>query len=343
MSSKNTTIHDVARYAGVSSMTVSRVINNAANVREKTRLKVQESIEALNYHPNLSARALSSSKSFRIAILYENPSESYLSTLLVGALEEATRTGHQLCVHKFLHTANSTKLFDELSALSALYEGIIVPPPISDLDIIRDFIAEKNYPALLLSSKHVNGRSSKVYINDFEAAQNITRHLIEMGHSKIGIIKGNPNQHSSSERFNGFLAALKSNEIDLKSDWIETGDYTGESGARSARKLLQLSDRPTAIFASNDDMAVGTLATASEMKLSVPTDLSVVGFDDSPIATQVFPKLTTIQQPVSQMAAHGVNELVKLIAATKSKVLISPSQMTVPFKLIKRDSVSPPT
>ena len=332
----------MAAHAGVSPMTVSRVINAEKNVREETRALVQKSIKALSYKPNLSARALAGNKSYRLALLYGNPSAFYLSELLVGALEEISKHGNQLLVHKVSEDGAEDSVADSLSSLVGAYDGVIVPPPLSDFSSVRDFLHRNDIPAAFLSGLDGNGRSRKVCIDDYEAAKELTSYLIDLGHKKIAFIKGNPNQYSSGERLRGYKDALKEHSVDIEKSFIVPGLFTYRSGLKAAESLLALPTPPTAIFASNDDMAAATLAVAASHGFEVPHKLSVAGFDDSPLASAVFPRLTTVKQPLSDMAAEAVSALLEMVSASDAKKVEPPHRVTMQFQLVRGASTATP-
>ena len=335
-------LSDVARHAGVSSMTVSRVINGESNVRESTKKLVLESISTLNYKPNISARALAGKRAYKLALLYGNPSAFYLSELLVGALEEISQHGHQLLVHKVSKTDSETKVRESLSNLISEYDGVIVPPPLSDYSSVRDFLIYNDLPAIFLSGLSGGGRNRKICIDDFEAARELTTYLIELGHTQIGFIKGNPNQYASEQRLRGYKAALSDQNLSYDKKLVVPGMFTYDSGLKAARKLLIGTKRPTAIFASNDDMAAATLAVAATEGLTVPKDLSVAGFDDSPLASAVFPRLTTIKQPLDEMAALAVNSLIELIGLPKKLGKTDNEIVQMNFRIIHGASTGAP-
>ncbi len=340
---KSIKLTDVARHAGVSPMTVSRVINGEANVRETTKEIVLESIAALNYKPNISARALAGKRAYKLALLYGNPSAFYLSELLVGALEEISRHGHQLLVHKVSETDTEKKVKESLSKLTGEYDGVIVPPPLSDYTHVRDFLIDNDLPAIFLSGLSGGGRSRKICIDDFEAAREITNYLIDLGHSRIGFIKGNPNQYSTKERYRGYKAALSEHGLGLDEKLLAPGLFTYASGLKAAKKLLAGANAPTAIFASNDDMAAATLAVAASEGLTVPDDLSVAGFDDSPLASAVFPRLTTVKQPLDKMAASAVNSLIDLIGRSKNIGADDSEIVQLNYQIVLGDSTDAPS
>ena len=334
---RQVTLADVARHAGVSPMTVSRVINNDSKVRDTTREKVNEAISKLNYAPNIAARNLAGAGSIRICLLYGNPSSAYLGELLMGALEAASDLGAHLVVERT--DESLTPEFIEEN-IDQNWDALIVPPPVSDVSGIRRLVAEKEFPTAFISSATSPGRANEIRIDDNDAAKQITELLLEKGHTRIAIIKGHPNQTTSEKRFEGYCEALEAADLEIRQDYVEQGFFTYRSGLDAAEKLLSLKERPTAIFASNDDMAAGVLAAAARHGLSVPKDLSVVGFDDSPIASTIWPNLTTIRQPVSSMAAQAV-ELVHRLAQPNGHHH-APSTIVMSHHLVERDSVAVP-
>lgn len=306
------TIVDVAKVAGVSTMTISRVVNGDPKVKPSTREKVETAIAELNYAPNVAARALKGSSVRRVCLLYGNPSSAYLGELLLGALEAASEAGIHLIVER---TDPSLDLVALKERFEKDWDAIIVPPPISDVVGLRKLVAHSRFPAVFLSSSTDTGRANEIRIDDYAAALEITNLLISNGHTRIGFIKGNPNQSVSEQRYKGYLSALKEADLPLDIDIVQEGLFTYRSGEQAATRLLALPSRPTAIFASNDDMAAGALSSAARHNIVVPKDLAIVGFDDSPIATTVWPSLTTLRQPVAEMAKAAVEIVLNADAA----------------------------
>lgn len=304
---KRSTISDVAKHAGVSTMTVSRVVNHDNKVREKTRILVENSIAALHYSPNVAAQNLAGGRPLRICILYGNPSSAYLGELLLGALEAASTAVANLIVER-MDTENLT-LDDLKLKFHKDWDAMIVPPPMCDIVGIRKLVAAENFPTIFISSARELGRANEIRIDDRLAARDVTQYLIGKGHENIAFIKGHPNQSVSKARFDGYRDALDDANIAFKSEYVEQGYFTYKSGRDAADILLSLLRPPTAIFASNDDMAAGVLASATRHGFQIPKDLAVVGFDDSPTASIVWPQLTTLRQPVAEMAAKAVEIL----------------------------------
>lgn len=310
------TIKEVAELAGVSQMTVSRVLNRRETVKEATRIKVEDAIRELNYRPNLLARGLAGGKSLFIGLIFHNPSNTYLGELLVGALQACRDEGHHLVIEDFTSEdikEHGPKFVERLGG--AGLDGVIVAPPISEDDDILDALTAAQIVTVLIAPKDVSATDISVSIDDAQAAEEMTQHVIEHGHRKIGFIRGPDNQSSSRRRFRGFKSAMARHGLTVEDGWVAQGDYTYRSGMLAAEAILALPDRPTAIFASNDDMAAGVVSSAQRLGIKVPDDLSVVGFDDTMFATAIWPQLTTVRQPIADMAAESVHLLSRFLRA----------------------------
>lgn len=335
------TIHEVARLAGVSPMTVSRVINSNANVRRDTRELVMRAVRELNYTPNAAARSLAAAQGTRIALIYTNPSSAYLSELLVGALDGAGRKAAQLVIESW----DSVKQSSERSAARKLAQsvaGVILPPPLCESKAVCAELVAADVPVVAIASGRFRPELSSVRIDDFRAARDMTEHLLEFGHTRIGFIKGHPNQTASALRYDGFVAALTAAGITVDPALVQQGFFTYRSGLEAAEKLLDRKRPPTAVFASNDDMAAAVVSVAHRRGLDVPRDLSVVGFDDTASATTVWPELTTVRQPVAAMAATAIELLQQGVRGRKEGKARVVLDHVVPHTLIKRDSVAAP-
>src|SRR5688572_18935304 len=281
------TIHEVARHASVSPMTVSRVINGESNVRDTTRELVMQAVRALNYRPNPAARVLAGARDTRIALIYSNPSASYLSEMLVGALDGSHRAAAQLVLDRW----DNLKPAAEKAAAQKLSEGItgvILPPPLCESKSIAAAFAAEGVPAVAMATGRAREDVSCVRIDDFHAAREMTLHLISLGHSRIAFIKGQPTQTASGQRLAGFEAAMAESGLEVDPALVVQGYFSYKSGLEAAEKLLARKRLPTAVFASNDDMAAAVISVAHRRSLEVPGDISVVGFDDTPIATTVW-------------------------------------------------------
>lgn len=320
-------------------MTVSRVINGEKNVRDSTRDAVNAAIRELNYAPNPAARSLAGADLVRIGLLYANPTAAYLSEFLVGSLDQCSRANIQLVVEKC----------DERHAEAAAQrlvvsgvDGIILPPPLCDFAAVTALLHEANVPAVAVATGKPLPDVSAVRIDDFAAAQAMTRHLIGLGHRRIGFIRGHPNLTASRQREEGYLATLAEAGIAADAALTAQGDFTYRSGFEAAEQLLALSPAPTAVFASNDDMAAATVAAAHRRGLDVPRDLSVVGFGDSALATSVWPELTTIRQPIAEMSRQAVTLLFEEVRSRRAGEKAQHPHALQDFALIRRDSDAAP-
>jgi LacI family transcriptional regulator len=333
------TISDVAELAGVSTMTVSRVINGEGSVRETTRRTVLDAIAELHYAPNRAARSLAGAAQLRMALLYSNPSSSYLSEFLVGSLDQAGRSDIQLVVEKCEGNGDERRVAQRL--ISGI-DGIILPPPLCDSQAMLEYCAEVGVPTVVVATGKPPADATAVLINDRAAAREMTRHLLSLGHMRIGFITGNPNQTVSQERLEGYRAALA--EAGIPQDpALEVGAlFTYRSGLDAAEVLLDLESPPTAIFASNDDMAAATVAVAHRRGLDVPGDLTVCGFDDSPVATTIWPELTTINQPIAEMSRAAVALLAERIRAQRGGHEDPVRREVLDYTLVRRQSDASP-
>jgi LacI family transcriptional regulator len=334
------TMADVAKLAGVSAMTVSRVMNGKGLVRESTRRKVAEAVAALNYTPNQEARNLAGSKPIRVGFLYSNPSAGYLSEFLVGLLSQSGLNNVQLFVEKCEAGEHDAEQARHLIANGL--DGIILPPPLCDSEAIIACVAEAEIPAVVVACGEPDARVGSVSIDDYDAAYRMTRHLIGLGHQRIGFVVGHPNQTASARRLAGYRAAVEEKGADRAEELVVQGMFTYRSGLDAAEHLLALEERPTAIFASNDDMAAACVAVAHRLGLDVPGDLTVTGFDDTALATTIWPELTTVRQPIAEMAREAVQSLVRRVRALREGEDARPERVGMAFELVRRQSDAAP-
>ncbi len=331
------TIADIAQLAGVSKMTVSRVISAPTTVREETRERVARIIAQLHYTPNRSARMLSGARQLRFGLLYNNPRSSYIMDFLMAAIDQASLTDVQLIARGCQLGEDDTAVLNSL--ISSGIDAIILSPPLCDSPTLLELVGSSGIPGLLVSTDGSATDLSSISIDEPAAARQLTEHLLALGHRRIGFIAGEPVLAASHARKAGFLAALDAAGIVPDPALVAQGDFTYPSGRRATEQLLALPDRPTAIFASNDDMAAAATMTARQLGLDVPSQLSVVGFDDSWIATAIYPELTTIRQPIAEMAKRGVALLSELVQADEDDD--RPSQhLRLPHELVVRQSVT---
>ena len=336
---KRSTIDDVARLAGVSIKTVSRVLNNEPNVRTVTRDRVLDAAAELEYRPNLSARRLAANRAFVIAMLYDNPkAPDYVAEVQDGALRACRARGYDLLIHPC--DSRSPTLVKEVLDLhhQATVDGFVVLQPLSDLDQLNQALLDHGILAARVSQRAFPGLPW-ISVCDEEAADEMTEHLIHLGHRRIGFIMGHPDHGSSHDRLAGYRSALARHGIDYDEVLVESGRYDYESGYSCACHLLDLSPRPTAIFASNDHMAMATLTAAHELRLEVPGDLSVAGFDDTSFARFAWPPLTTVRQPVAEVAQLATDVLLDRLQGRAEKS----SDHRLRAKIVPRASTGRPT
>jgi LacI family transcriptional regulator len=330
------TIHDVARHAGVSPMTVSRVINSETNVREETRAKVDASIKALRYSPNLAARSLASADTVHIGILYANSTAAYLSELLLGSLEQSSLSGCQLVLEQCEDLESERKAVQRLIAGGV--DGVVLPAPLCDSEDALKTVASAGIPAVLVTSGRPAPGFPAVSINDFEAAREMTRHLLGLGHRRIAFINGHPGHTASGQRFRGYMEGMTEAGLSVGADQVAQGFFTYRSGLEAAERLLTNGFNPTAIFACNDDMAAATMAVAHRKGLDVPRDIAIAGFDDTPLATMIWPELTTVRRPISDMAREAVRLLIEQVRAKRAGTPPLAKHSLLNFTLVKRES-----
>ncbi len=311
------TIQTVADKAKVSIKTVSRVLNKEGSVRETTRDKVLAIIAELGYEPSPAARALARNSSKIIGLIYDNPSAAYITDVQNGALNACDKNEYSLVIHPCLQEGESlTEDLINLVQRSRL-DGLILTPPITDNKLIIQALLDKKIPFACIAPEQTSSNYSSVSCNDSVIGKEITNYLIDSGHEKIGFIIGHADHGAATQRFTGYQEALLAANINISEDFIVQGDFSFESGLKAAERLLNLSDRPTAIFAANDYMAAGTLRAAFSLGIKVPSELAIVGFDDAPVSRQISPSLSTVKQPVSKMAETATNLLIAKIKDPK--------------------------
>lgn len=335
------TIYDVADHAGVSKTTVSRVLNGNNSVRPLTRATVLNAMRELQYRPNKAARSLASQGEARIGLLYNNPSTAYFSEFLVGALDGSGRYSAQLVVDKCAIGDPEAAADAVRNLVKGGLNGMVLTAPVSESSELIAELTQAGISIVAVATGHFRGEVTCVSIDDFQAAYDMTKFLLRLGHRRIGFVKGHPSHSSSRQRALGFEAALRDTKYKVEKPVLAQGYYSYSSGLEAGEQLLSGDKIPTAIFASNDDMASGVMAVAHRKGLDVPGDLTIVGFDDT-IAGAVWPKLTTIRQPISDIAATALDVIVRNIRSLRSGVRVKPQNYRIPHTLIERESSAPP-
>lgn len=325
------TIRDVSEAAGVSFKTVSRVLNNERHVRPATRERVEAAMKALNFRPSYAARALAGARSFQIALIYDNPSPHYVHTLQMGVRDRCLEDRIRLIVQPCDLT--SPALAAEIGGLidETHVDGVILAPPLGDVAGVTAELARRGIPYIRIAADRPSAAERRVTMDDAGAAADMTRHLIALGHVRIGFVMGHPDHVSAGHRLAGYRAAMAAAGIVADDTMIVPGDYDFETGETVVGRLLDRADRPTAIFASNDDMAAGALAAAHARGIAVPGQVSIAGFDDTDLARAVWPPLTTIRQPIRAIAYAAADLLLDpdMTDGTSDRPALPPYEMIV--------------
>jgi len=330
------TINDVARLAKVSKKTVSRVINQSPFVKEETRAKVDAVIRQIGYQPDPQARGLAFRRAFLIGLVYDNPNAQYIVNSQEGALDALRGSGFELVVHPCDRRSEDfvpgVRRFVERQKL----HGVILLPPVSEDENLAKALQELDCEYVRVASVKLDTPERMVASNDREAAAEVGKYLESLGHTRIGLIAGPLSHRSANERQAGFIGALQQRGVKVAPEYIVEGNYTFDSGVVCAEALLARSPRPTAIFACNDEMAAGVFKTAYRLGIRIPEELSVVGFDDSPLAARLWPSLTTVRLPIRDMGRLAAS---KLLPSARAEA--AATSMIVPH-LVVRDSSRPP-
>ena len=333
-------IKDVAARAGVSPKTVSRVINGESHVRPEVRAAVQRVVSELDYRPNAFARSLSSSRSYLLGLFIDDPSSGYAADVQRGALMRCRDRSYHLVVEPIDFSAADWATLVTDSVVALRLDGAILTPPTCDRAELLGILDAQGLPYVRVSPRDDVARSGFVWMDDAAAARQMTEHLLALGHRNIGFLRGDPEHSVSQRRWEGFQAAMALAGIAPRERWTAQGDFSFLSGLVTAERMLGAADRPTAIFASNDDMALGVLMAAAKLGIVVPDGLSIAGFDDAPTSRAAWPQLTTIRQPKAEMAAAAVDVLVD--PRYRRQMAAEAYRMLLPFDVIVRGSTAPP-
>jgi len=310
------TIFDVAKLAGVSIKTVSRVVNREPNVRASTKERVDQAIGALNYRPDPSARNLASHRSHLIALIYDDPSSyaipsaGYVIRMQQGALRACRQNNCELLIHPC--NFQDEHVVDELSTLVERVrpDGVVLAAPLSNMPRIVRAASAASTPIVRVSPGKKNGKHFSVSMTDRETSAEMTRYLASMGHRRIAFITGHPKHKAVHNRLLGYQDGLRESGLAFSEALVAAGDNSILSGEACAEMLLTRKQRPTAIFAANDDMAAGVVRVADRLGIDIPQQLSVAGCDDVALAQQIYPSLTTIRQPLAKMAEQATLALI---------------------------------
>ena len=307
---RRATINDIARLAGVSKKTVSRVINQSPFVRDETRERIEAVIAEWGYAPDPQARGLAFRRSFLIGMIYDNPNPQYVVNMQLGLLDGMRGSGFELVVHP-CNRASPTFLTDIRSFVERqkLY-GVVLPPSVSEDERVAKLLSEIGCAYIRIASVELDKPEHMIVGHDRLGGEAMGAYLVELGHREIGFISGLPSFRSSHERRGGFEDTLAEAGLKLAEKDIVQGAYTFESGVACGDELLARTPRPTAIFCGNDEMAAGVLQSARKAGLTVPKDVTIVGFDDFQIAQAVWPPLTTVHTPTREIGKMAAEKLI---------------------------------
>ena len=333
------TLDDVAAVAEVSPKTVSRVVNEEAGVAQATRERVLRAIELLDYKPNLNARQLAGDKSYLIGLFCEKHG-GYLTDFEAGAAGRCREAGYHLMVEPW--DRDSSQLNRQMTGLlrQLRLDGVILLPPLSDDRLICDTLRDAGIPMVRIAPREAAADSPSIGIDDYLAARRLTAHLLELGHRRIGFILGKPGHGATERRHRGFTDEMRAHGVPVDGALIAAGNFQFSDGVACAEHLLANPQPPTAIFASNDDTAAAVISVAHRLGLQLPAQLSVVGFDDAPVASMIWPLLTTVRQPVFAMARLAAQLIIEFSPRRLGWPVPMPNH-TMEFELVLRDSTAP--
>ncbi|AWB44205.1 LacI family transcriptional regulator [Paenibacillus sp. CAA11] len=343
---------DIAKLAGVSRSTVSRVINNYANVPEATREKVLKVIEQYQYEPNSFARALAGKRTETIglfAISWDEETDAshiYQNSYFAPFVEAVVETANALGFYVLIHTVYSKDDFLKVKQafLQKRIDGGILVGTRKDINVVRELV-ELDAPLVLVDydiseiiAEHLDrSRLSVINSMDYNGTVEAMEYLIQLGHRRIGMLCGRMNTYSGRERYAAYTDTLVKHGLPIRSEHILQGDFSKLKAAAAIRNLLASGNLPTALFAANDDMAITAMEVLTEYGLSVPQDLSLIGFDDIPVASGIAPKLSTVKLPIYEMSKAAVEKVIELCEAEEPAF----STRSLPAKLIVRESCGP--
>lgn len=336
---KRPTINDIARLAQVSKKTVSRVINDSPFVREETRTKINAIIKEVGFAPDPQARGLAFRRSFLIGMIYDNPAPQYVVNLQQGILDAMKGTSFELvirrCDRQDPHFLADMRAFIERQKLF----GVVLPPSVSEDERLIQVLGEIDCPYVRIASIALDEPDAMVVTHDHVGGMEAARHLTRLGHTRIAHISGPTLFRSAHERRRGFTQGLAEAGLKLPKEFDREAAYTFESGVEAAAALLALMPRPTAIFCGNDEVAAGVYKAARDAGLAIPGDVSVVGFDDSAMASMLNPPLTSVKLPIHDM---GQMAAAKLIARTRERRTHVQEKTEVVPELVARESSAAP-
>lgn len=332
---KASKLSEVAKLAGVSPITASRAIRGVGYVSEAARARIMEAAASLNYTPDLLARRMRGDKSNLIGVFVNNYGSVVLHEIIRTISDNARQKGYDLIVFNAERFDRPGRI-ETCEMLSKLCDGLLLLLPNVN-DGYLDQINQQRFPCVLVNFEAKPMNVPVVAVENRIGARTAVEHLLELGHRRIGFIAGTNGTGQSGERYQGYVDALTAAGVQLDPALCVEGAFQQTGGFRATEQLLALEEPPTAIFSANDEMAFGAIDAIASRGLSVPDDISVIGFDDIPTSSYVFPKLTTMRQPYVQMADRAVSEVIELIQGKD----FSSQKISFPMELMLRASTAP--
>jgi LacI family transcriptional regulator len=333
------TISDIARMAGVSKKTVSRVINHSGLVKQETRDRILKVVQDHGYRPDPQARALALRRSHLIAFISNQPNPQYVVSMQSGILEAVSETNYQLVIRPC--DRGSPTLYDDIAELVTHQKlfGVILTPSISEDDELIGRLRQLGCPYVRIAAVSLDTPENMIETHDYVGAAEAARHIAGLGHTRIAHIRGPDTFLSASERLRGFRVGLAEYGLSVEDRYLLTGGYTFDSGVECGKQLIDLDEPPTAVFCGNDEMAVGVYKAMRTAGIRIPEDLSIVGYDDSPITTRIWPTLTSVRLPIEHMGRIAA----QLLVSNHDRMSMEPPRATsVMPSLVIRDSTSAP-
>ena len=307
----NVTLHDVAARAGVSTMTASRALSGEGAVSHRSKDKVMAAADALDYVPNVSARVMRGARSNVLGVMLNDLTSAHLNAIVLEISKAVRSHNRDLVIYNMFYTNEAPREGSSVNLLGGVCDGFLVLQGITD-SLLR--VLEKNAkPIVLVNFWRAPTSLPVVRADNFVSARDAVRHLLELGHKRIAYIGGTQNSGQNNQRLQGYMAALAEQGIEPAPQWLETGNFSHQSGLEAAKRLLNLRERPSAIFAASDRVAFGVMEAARAAGLRLPEDLSIVGYDDIEAAALADPPLTTIRPPLQRLAEAAVQELIARI------------------------------
>lgn len=316
------TIKDIAKIANVSHTTVSRALNNSPLIKEDTKLRIMKLAEQLHYTPNYSAKSLVMKKSYTIGLFFTSISSGTSSSFLA----ETVKGVNSVISEDFNMSVRGIDNYKDFTSFNnQRFDGIILMSQSDSDSLFIYHILQQNIPLVVLN-RQVEGEIINILSNDREGSYEVVHYLIEQGHKKIGIIEGKEGFRSAIERREGYLKAMLECQLQPQLNWMQPGEYDMKSGYEAMNKLLALENCPTAVFCSNDDMAIGAMNAIFAKNLKVPEDISIVGFDDIGFSQYTTPRLTTVKRPIEKISVLGAQKLLGMLNGepkVKDRILVN--------------------